>query len=64
MHKRITFEAEVTITVFDSTRVKEITRSEMALATLTLEQLVNKTLPAETEYGKATMRLHIGKEKK
>ena len=62
MHKRITFEAEVIITVFDKVRVKEFTRGELALAALTLEQRVNAAHAMEAEYGKATMRLHIGKE--
>jgi len=64
MQKRITFEAEVIITVFDKTRVKEYTRGEIALAALTLEQRINNALPMEADYGNVTMRLHIGKEKK
>ena len=63
MQKKITFEAEVIITVFDKARVKEYTRGEIALAALTLEQRINAAIPMEAEYGKATMRLHIGKEK-
>ena len=63
MFRQITFEAEVIITVFDKERVKEFTRGEVALAALTLEQRINAALPMEDEYGKASMRLHIGKEK-
>jgi hypothetical protein len=63
MLKKITYKAEVIVILTDKERTEEFTKAEVAISTLALEQRVNAAHLLKTEYGKAAIRLHIGKEK-